>query len=210
MYLWLRSCTRGTNCGSEVSRQAAQFVGAVWHATEVLREALESAAHVRLAEEAHPEAELVVLRESLLGQVRGPDQKGRVSVSELGEDRLRVQEASALGDDADFKLIRERLRQARELLEHGSRIEMLPVEREHERPLAARLEAPSHRGLKQGDAVRGGERGDEHEVLSALDVMLNTLEIRAARIGCEELHVQVDVPNRTTFRWANSASHQAR
>ena len=180
--------------GSEASRQSAQIGGVVACAAEVLREELERAAHFRHAEEVHPETELVVLRESPLGQVRGADQKGGASVWELGEDRLRVQEARALTDDADLKLIWERLRQARELLEDVRRVEMLPVEREDERPLAARLEARPHRRLEQGDAVRGGERGDEHEVLRARDVAPNALEVRAARIGCEELHVHIDVP----------------
>ena len=139
-----------------------------------------------------------------------PTRRVAAPVWELGEDRLRVQEARALTDDADLKLIWERLHQARELLEDVRRVEVLPVEREDERSLATRLKALPHRGLEQGDAVRGGERGDEHEVLGALDVVLNALEVRAARVGCEELHVHIDVPARTTFGWPNPASPQVR
>ena len=179
-------------------------------AAEALREALERLAHFRLAEEVHPEAELVVLRESPLGQVRGADQKGGGAVWELGEHRLRVQQARALTDDADLKLIWERLHQARELLEDVRGVEVLPVEREDERPLAARIKARPHCRLKQGDAVRGGERGDEHEVLRARDVALNAIEEGAALVGCEELHVHVDVLTRKTFGWPNPASPQCR
>ncbi len=175
-------------------------------AAETLREALEGAAHFRRAEEAHPKAELVVLRESPLGQVRGADQKGGGPVSELGEDCFRVEEARAFTDDADLKLTWERFHQVRELLEDIRRAEVLPVEREDERSLAAGLKAFAHRGLEQVDTVRGGERGDEHELLSALDVVLNALEVRAARGGCKKLHVHIEVPAKTTFDWPNPAS----
>jgi len=122
----------------------------VARAAEALREALEGKAHLWLAQEVHPESKLVVLCESPLGQVRGADQKGGSPVGELGEHRLRVQEARALTDYADLKLIWERLHQPRELLEDVRRVEVLPVEREDERSLAAGLKALAHRGLEQG------------------------------------------------------------
>ena len=121
-----------------------------------------------------------------------------------------MQEARTLTYDAKLKSFRECLHQGRELLEDFRRVEVLPVEREDDRPLAARLKALAHRGLEQSDAVRGGERGDEYEVLSARDVALNAFEVRAAHGGCEELHVHLDVPTRITFGWLNPASPQCR
>lgn len=61
---------RGRNAGTgrlEASYQSQQIGGVVAGAAEALREALERSAHFRLAEEVHPEAELMVLRESSLG-----------------------------------------------------------------------------------------------------------------------------------------------
>lgn len=183
----------------EAFSQSPQIGGVVARAAEALRETLKCSAHVWFAEEVHPESELVVLRESSFGQVCGADQKGGGSVWELGEHRLRVEEARALTDYTHLKLIWERLRQTRELLEDGRGVEMLPVERKDERPLAARIKARPHRRFEQGDAVRSGKRGDDHEVLRARNVALNALEVRAARSGCEKLHVHIDVLTRKTF-----------
>ena len=138
-------------------------------AAEALHEALKCEAHFRLAEQVYPEAEFVVLRESLLGQVCGADQQSRLPIGEFGKHSFRVQEARAFKNDADFESIGERLHEVCELLKHIRRVEVLPVQREDDRSLSTGLEALAHRGLEQRDAVRGGERRDEHEVLRARD-----------------------------------------
>src|SRR4051812_47189172 len=100
-------------------------------AAEALRKKLECSADLRLAEEIDPEAELVVLRESPLGQVCGTNQKGGCSVSELGEHRLCVKETRAFTDDSHLKFIWKRRHQCGQHHENVRRIEVLSVEREN-------------------------------------------------------------------------------
>jgi hypothetical protein len=105
-----------------------------------------------------------------------------------------VEEACAFTNDANFEPFRERVQQGRKPLEDVRRVEVLPVERKDERPLAAGLKALAHGGFEQGDAVRSGERGDEHEVFRVFDVALNARQVGTARGRCEKLHVHVELP----------------
>ena len=129
----------------------------------------------------------MVLRVGLFGQVRGADEKGSGSVFGLGEYGLRVQQTRAFTDDPDLKFIRELLHEGCQLFKHGCGIEMLPIERQDERPLAPCVKACSHRRLQQCNTVRGGECGDEHEVLRLRDIATNLFKPGATHGGREKL-----------------------
>jgi hypothetical protein len=105
-----------------------------------------------------------------------------------------------LVNDADTKF-GEQLHQTGELVEHVCRIEVLPVQGEHDRPLAAVLQALSDCRFQQSDAVRRGKRGDDHEEICASDIVSNTFEVLATHGGCEKLHVHVNASARKTFRY---------